>query len=113
MAENLDLVYLLGFSENSNRHIERILPLIKAQKEEGSSIGIVFLHDGVLNTLGKGKVHEEVTKLFSLNLDSFVMSPDLDARGITTDNLKENVKPIDYLNLVDILDNTPKIISWM
>jgi len=41
------------------------------------------------------------------------MIPDLQARGIALENIHDKVKPIGYDDLTDILDITPKIISWM
>ena len=69
------------------------------------------MHDGVIGIDQKGKKQTilDELKLFSL----YAMLPDLNARGILVDNLLEEVKPIEYSDLVDILDNSQRIISWM
>jgi sulfur relay protein TusB/DsrH len=41
------------------------------------------------------------------------MSPDVKARGIDSETIHEKVILIEYEELVDILADTPKIISWM
>ncbi|MFX1420634.1 MAG: DsrH/TusB family sulfur relay protein [Promethearchaeota archaeon] len=113
MSENLDMVYLFGFSSNTGTHLEKLLPILKAQKIKNSKIGIVLIHDGVIGITTKGRIPKQVEDLLDLNITLFVMVPDLKARGITLDYISENIRPIEYDDLIDILDTTPKIISWM
>jgi sulfur relay protein TusB/DsrH len=113
MSENLDMIYLFGFSSNSGKYLERLLPILKAQKSKNLKIGIVLIHDGVIGITTKGKIPKELEDLFDLEISIFAMRPDLKARGITLNYLSEKVKPIEYDDLIDIMDTTPKIISWM
>ena len=39
--------------------------------------------------------------------------PDMQARGIDSIDLRNNIKAIDYEDLVDILVASPKIVSWV
>ena len=48
-----------------------------------------------------------------MNITLYAMIPDLQARGIALENIHDKVKPIEYDDLIDNLDVTPKIISWM
>ncbi|MFW9970570.1 MAG: DsrH/TusB family sulfur metabolism protein [Candidatus Odinarchaeota archaeon] len=113
MSENLDMVYLFGFSSNTGTYLERLLPILKAQKTKNSKIGIVLLHNGVIGITTKGKIPKQMEDLIDLNIPLFAMVPDLKARGITLDYVSEKIRPIEYDDLIDILDATPKIISWM
>ena len=56
---------------------------------------------------------EKMEELLKMNITVYAMIPDLQARGIALENIHDKVKPIGYDDLIDILDVTPKIISWM
>ena len=113
MAEMVNMLYLFGFSERMGNYLENLLPLLKSQLNKGSKIGIVFIHDGVINSSSKGKIPNSVKVLMGLSISLYTMVPDLKARGISLENINTGIKPIDYEELVDIIDATPKIISWL
>lgn len=113
MAENINILYLFGFSERMGNHLENLVPLLKSQLKKGSKVGLIFIHDGVINSSKKGKIPNSVKDLMNLSIILYTMIPDLKARGISKENINEGIKPIDYEELVDIIDATPKIISWM
>jgi sulfur relay protein TusB/DsrH len=113
MSEKLDVVYLFGFSSNTGTHLERLLPILKAQKKKNTKIGITLIHDGVIGITTRGRITKELEDLLDLNIAVFAMIPDLKARGITLENISEKIKPIEYDALIDILDTTPKVVSWM
>ena len=64
-----------------------------------------------LNTNGTSP--SKVEELLDANINLKAMVPDLEARGIPVDRLHDKVSPIGYDELVEILDNAQKIISWM
>ena len=113
MAENIKIIYLFGYSERMGKHLERLVPLLNSQINNGSNIGLIFIHDGVINTTSKGKTPESVKELLGLNITLYTLIPDLKARGIALDHLHQKIVPIEYDQLVDIIDATPKVISWM
>ena len=113
MAEDLEIVYLFGFSARTTTQLKSLLPILKVQNQKQNRIGIVLIHDGVIGITTKGKIPQEVEDLLDLNLPVYAMIPDLKARGIALDYITEKIKPIEYHDLIDILDGTPKIISWM
>ena len=113
MTENLDMVYLYGNSPRDRAYMETLIPVIETQFKNGVKVGIVFIHDGVINASSKRKSSEQVKKLMELPITLFVMIPDLKARGILLDSIYNAVKSINYGDLVDILDSSEKIISWM
>lgn len=113
MTENKNVLYLFGYSEMTGTHLERLLPIIKAQINKGSQIEMVLIHDGVIGINKKGKIPEKMEELLNMNITVYAMIPDLQARGIALENIHDKVKSIGYDELIDILDVTPKIISWM
>ncbi|MFX1337847.1 MAG: DsrH/TusB family sulfur metabolism protein [Promethearchaeota archaeon] len=113
MAENKNILYLFGFSERMVKHLEKLIPLLKSQIKKGSIIKLVFIHDGVINSTSKGKIPESIKELMNLNVVLYTMIPDAKARGISIEHIQNKIKPINYEELVDLIDTTPKIISWM
>lgn len=113
MTETVNMLYLFGFSERMGNHLENLIPLLKSQLTKGSKIGLIFIHDGVINSSSKGKIPNSVKILMDLSITLYTMIPDLKARGISLENINDGIRPIDYEELVDIIDVTPKIISWM
>ena len=113
MAEDKNILYLFGYSERMGKNLERLIPLLKSQKSKEAKIGLIFIHDGVINTSSKGKIPDSVKELIDLNVNLFTMIPDLKARGISIEHIIDRIKPIDYGELVDLIDATPKLISWM
>jgi len=106
-------LYLFGFSEITGNHLERLLPILKGQIKKGSQIGIVLIHDGVIGINKKGRITKVMEELLSLKVKLYAMIPDLKARGIALEQTHKKIKPIEYDELVDLLDNKLKIISWM
>jgi len=94
-------------------HLERLLPILKAQIKKGSQIGLVLIHDGVIGINKKGKIPEKMEELLNMNITVYAMFPDLRARGIAQEQIHDKVKTIEYDDLIDILDVTPRILSWM
>ncbi|MHA1104401.1 MAG: DsrH/TusB family sulfur relay protein [Promethearchaeota archaeon] len=113
MSENGKVLYLFGYSEMTGTHLERLMPILKGQVNKGSQIGFVLIHDGVIGINKKGKIPKKMEELLNMNITIYAMIPDLQARGIGLENIHNKIKPIEYDDLIDILDVTPKIISWM
>lgn len=113
MTQDLEDLYLFGFSERAGKYLLRLLPIIKTQLNRGKKIGVVFIHDGVIGTTTRGKIPKSISEILGLNLTLFVLTPDLKARGIDSNTIDAKITGIGYEELADLLDSTPKIISWM
>ena len=109
----MDIVYLFGFSERTGNHLERLMPLLRVQSQKGKDVGMVFIHDGVIGLTKNGVVPKQVEELLKTSITLKAMVPDMKARGLPVDQLHDRVKPINYDELVEILDNSQKIISWI
>jgi sulfur relay protein TusB/DsrH len=113
MSEKLDIVYLFGFSGLTGSHLRRLLPILKSQIQKKDKLGLVLIHDGVIGISTRGRIPKKVEELLSLDVAVFAMKPDLKARGISPESIHNKIKLIEYDDLIDVIDATPKLISWM
>jgi len=113
MEKNNRLVYLYGFSGSKDAKLKTVIDIIEAQLKTGVKIKIILIHDGVIGISKKGEIPQNLDKLINLPLNVYAMIPDLKARGINSETVHEKVNLIDYEELVDILADTPKIVSWI
>lgn len=109
----MDLIYLFGFSEMTGNHLERLLPILKTQINKNHRIGFVLIHDGVIGISKKGKIPKSIAELLDLNITVYALKPDINARGIALNQLHDKLNIIDYDELVDVLESTQKVISWI
>jgi sulfur relay protein TusB/DsrH len=96
-----------------NDKLDNLIEIIEIQIEQNIQISIVFIHDGVIGTSIDITASYSMEKLLSLPITFYSLIPDLEARGIKAIKLRNNVKGITYEDLVDILVEIPKIVSWM
>jgi len=113
MSENLDMVYLFGFSGLTGNQLQRLLPILKSQIKKNTKLGLVLIHDGVIGITTKGKIPRQMEELLSLDVVVFAMRSDMKARGIAPEYVHDKIKSIEYDDLIDVIDTTPKVISWM
>ena len=113
MSDELNCIYLFGYSPRAGIQVNNLKLLVKNQASKGLKLGIILIHDGVIGASSKIKAPEVINELMNLPIKIYAMIPDLKARGISLDKIKDEVKPIEYGELVDIIDATEKIISWM
>ncbi|MHA1989053.1 MAG: DsrH/TusB family sulfur metabolism protein [Promethearchaeota archaeon] len=113
MTDNLDVLYLFGFSELTGNHLRRLLPILKSQLKKDTKLGLVLIQDGVIGISTMGKIPKQVEELLGLDVSVFAMIGDIISRGIKPDFIHNKVESIEYDDLVDLIDNTPKVISWM
>ncbi|MFX1593396.1 MAG: DsrH/TusB family sulfur metabolism protein, partial [Promethearchaeota archaeon] len=52
-------------------------------------------------------------ELLNLDVAIFAMKSDMKARGIAPEHIHGKIKSIEYDDLIDVIDTTPKVISWM
>lgn len=113
MTEKIDAIYLFGYSPKQTKRLERLFPILKNHHSKGKKIGLILIHDGVIGTIPKDKVPKEIEMLINQGILVYAMIPDLKARGIETKKIYEKIKTIEYDDLIDIMDEANKIISWM
>ena len=113
MVNDNSIVYLYGFSTMLESKLINLIKIIEKQIKQNSKISVVFIHDGVIGTSKINKPSNSMTKLLTLHIKTYSLLPDLNARGIDTTKLQNEIKGIEYEDLVDILVINPKIVSWM
>ena len=113
MTENLDMIYLFGFSGLTGNHLRRLLPILKSQIKKNTKLGLVLIQDGVIGISTKGKIPKQMEELLDLDIAVFTMKSDIIARGIAPELVHNKIKSIEYDDLIDVIDATPKVISWM
>jgi len=111
--EKKTLIYLYGFSALKNARLIDLINILMVQIKKGMSINVVLIHDAVIGISKKGKIPQNLIELISLPLTVYAMIPDIKARGIDLNTIHEKVQLIGYEDLVELLVETPKIISWM
>ncbi|MFX1323744.1 MAG: sulfurtransferase complex subunit TusB [Promethearchaeota archaeon] len=112
MVEN-SIVYLYGFSTMLNDKLDNVIEIIEIQIRNNYQVNLIFVHDGVIGTSKKHFVSQSMEKLLSLPIKLYSLIPDLEARGIDRNKLQNKIKGISYEELVNLLVEIPKIISWM
>ncbi|MFX0007984.1 MAG: DsrH/TusB family sulfur relay protein [Promethearchaeota archaeon] len=113
MTENLDVIYLFGFSGLTGNQLKILLPIIKSQIKNNTKLGLVLIQDGVIGIMKKGKIPSQMEELLELGITVFAMRSDMKARGISPEYIHDKIRSIEYDDLIDVIDATPKIISWM
>jgi sulfur relay protein TusB/DsrH len=93
--------------------LETLLDILQQQIELDIEISIVLIHDAVIGSSKKGTTPDSLKKLINLHINVYAMIPDIKARGTDPDTLINQIKGIEYEELVDILVNTQKVVSWM
>jgi sulfur relay protein TusB/DsrH len=125
-----NIVYLFGYSLLGTAQFEQLIPLVKNQLTKEIKVSVVLLHDAVVGTSSKGTIPNPLKELLdfafqlknmgnvtgierTVRLHVHVLKEDLEARGYTTENLIPRLELITYAKLVDIIDESNKIVSWM
>ncbi|MFW9941207.1 MAG: DsrH/TusB family sulfur metabolism protein [Candidatus Thorarchaeota archaeon] len=83
------------------------------QISTGCKISIVLIHDAVIGTSNKSIIPPALVELLNLPITFYALIPDLKARGLDPDNLRDRIKGLEYAELVEILVESSKTISWM
>lgn len=104
---------MYGFSLTTSDKLKDLLKLIKEQTKVDIKINLILMHDGVIGISQKAKTPEYLEELLNLPVNIFAVIPDIKARGFDPDNIIREIKCIDYEDLVDLLVDTMKIVSWL
>ena len=113
MNSKNSIVYLYGFSLDNRDKAKSLIKILKEQVQQEINIELILIHDGVNRTTIRGTTPKLLEKLIELHIDLYAIIADIKARGLDPKNLNNKIKAIGYGELVDILANTQKIVSWM
>jgi sulfur relay protein TusB/DsrH len=113
LENNNQLVYLYGLSLRRESNLGNFISILKEQINLGAKLRIVLMHDGVIGISKIGKAPSSLIELLNLPIAVYALIPDLKARGISLQAICNTIELIEYDALVDILAETPKIVSWL
>ncbi|MFX1499833.1 MAG: sulfurtransferase complex subunit TusB [Promethearchaeota archaeon] len=113
MNEEKGMVYLYGFSLRQQNKSESLLKIFNEQIRKNINIILVLLHDGVIGVTQKSKIPPTLEELLQMPISIHALTPDILARGMDIKSLRNNIKKIDYEDLVDLLVNNQQVVSWL
>lgn len=125
-----DIAYLFGYSLLGTHQFTQLIPIIKHQLTKEIKVSVILLHDAVVGTSKIGTIPSALIELLDFafqlknggiitsiepsdRLHIYVLKEDLEARGFNAIELIPRLELINYSKLVDILDESKKIVSWM
>ncbi len=82
------------------------LDRLKAEK-----LGIILVGNGVYHTTIKENGNP--SPLLKKSANFYVLSEDLETRGISSSNISGNIKVITYSELVDLIFNDYEKLAWL
>jgi len=78
--------------------------------KKGSSV--LLIEDGIFAAL-KGAANESVVTKAIADINMYVLGPDLNARGMTEEDVVDGVKVVDYNGFVDLAAEHDAVQSWL
>ncbi|NVM36153.1 MAG: sulfurtransferase complex subunit TusB [Candidatus Lokiarchaeota archaeon] len=113
MNENNEMVYLYGFSLRQRDKSESLLKIFNEHVKQKTKITLILLHDGVIGITQKSKIPPVLEELLHTPVTIYALISDILARGMDLKDLRNQIKAIDYDDLVDNLVDSEKIVSWI
>lgn len=107
------IIYMYGFSTWNHSQMQNLMDIIHEHSALDLDIKLVLLHDGVIGISTKGQINPLMYVLLNLPITIYALIPDIKARGIDVGRVHKKIKTIEYEELVDLLVDSPKIVSWM
>lgn len=74
--------------------------------------GVLFIEDGVLATIRSSQFEKELEAKQD-TLRFYVLTPDLKARGFSTQDVKDGIIAIDYAGFVDLVTEYDRVHTWL
>jgi tRNA 2-thiouridine synthesizing protein B len=77
-----------------------------------SGSAVLLIEDGVFASLKGTSVSDKVSKAME-SISFYVLGPDLNARGMTEDQLIDGIKVVDYEGFVDLTAEHDNVQAWL
>jgi len=113
MNEEKEIVYLYGFSLRQHDKSESLIKIFNELIIQKTKISLILLHDGVIGINQKSKIPPVLEELLRTPITIYALISDVLARGMDIKDLRNDINAIDYEDLVDVLVENPKIVSWL
>lgn len=105
MAKNLIIYGFSGFNHDQKNRMQTIAVGLE-------DCAVALLEDAVIGAEKNG-TENPYADLINKNISFYCVVEDLKARGMDPQKLSEGISPIGYVDLIDLIDQTEKIISWL
>lgn len=105
MVKNLVLYGFSGFFHCQRNRLQSIISGLE-------DTAVVLMEDAVIGTAKTGNIGPYAS-LKGENVILYCLSEDLNARGFDQNNLESGIKPINYAKLMDLIEKSEKLISWL
>lgn len=73
---------------------------------------ILLFEDGIYGAL-KGTRFEGLLSDALKSCNIYVLVPDIEARGMRTDNVIDGIKAVDYAGFVDLVAESKRVQAWL
>ncbi len=103
----METVLMLMNSAPSSANAQRAWQMANTLREQGNTVTVFLLQDGVLAAL-KG---EAVLSNLPREISCYALGEDLQLRGFTPLKLRERVHVADYARLVELFDQHTRVIG--
>lgn len=102
---NLVLYGFSGYDESQRKNMTGIITKLEHP-------GIVLLEDAVIGSLKVGDEHP-YSELLEKNIPVYCVMEDLKARGMNSDKLEDGIRSINFSDLMNLIEETQRLISWL
>ena len=73
---------------------------------------ILLFEDGIYGALAGTRFEKPITDALKRSYNIYVLVPDLEARGMRTDNVIDGIKTVDYAGFVDLAVENSVVQAW-
>jgi len=77
---------------------------------DGSTV--LLIEDAVVGAIKDSAFADSISKAIA-SKTMYVLEPDLNARGFTTDNIIDGIKTVDYAGFVELTTTNDNVQSWL
>jgi sulfur relay protein TusB/DsrH len=111
--ENNKILFLAGFSLRRTDIWNNLLEIFRSHLDLKAQVTIVFIQDGVIGLNKTANIPKKYEKIFDLPISFYALLPDISSRGINPNLVRNLIQLIDYDDLVDLIVENPKVVSWI
>jgi sulfur relay protein TusB/DsrH len=104
MAKNLVLFGYSGFNSSQTKSIIKIL-------SELEDPALVLIEDGVIGSTSTTNIPYQT--ILDKGIQMLCVSEDVEARGLKIEDIHPNIKQIHYQDVIDLIETSDRIISWL
>lgn len=105
MAKTLILYGTSGFMSCV---LDRMSPIA----EQLQDAGVVLMEDATIGT-SKASKPTPYQRLIDQKIPLFCVVEDLEARGFAQDLLLDQIKPVSYGDVIDMIEQADRVVSWI